>query len=306
MHDIDDAAGRLASQQHGVITGEQAAALGFTPAAIQRRRRSRRWISVERGVYRINGAPETWSSRMISLCFAFGGVASHRSGAALHRVDGFRFDVLEISVPVGRRVERPGVVMHECTDLHLFEPELVRAIPTTPIDRLVVDLGSVVGFKRYDLAVDDMIRRKVITWDRMLDQLIRHARRGRNGVGSLRAVLDERYQAGVGDTVLEGAFIRELHRRAMPEPVPQLRIYDRSGHFIARVDYAYPDLKIAIELDSLKYHGDPVFESDRDKRLRLTVEGWIVIEITWKMLVGNPDAVFRRLATVLRDQAAKP
>jgi very-short-patch-repair endonuclease len=305
MNDLDDAAGRVASRQHGVLTRGQAVALGLTPSAIERRRRSGRWISVERGVYRINGAPETWHSRLIALCFAFDGVASHRSAAALLQVDGFRFDLIEISVAVGRRVERPGVVMHECTDLHLFDPQVVRGIPTTPIDRLVVDLGSVVRFERYDLAVDDMIRRKVLTWDRALDQLIRHARRGRNGVGALRALLDERYQAGVGDTVLEGAFIRELHRRALLEPVPQLKIYDSAGRFIARVDYAYPDLKIAIELDSLKYHGDPIFESDRDKRLRLTVAGWIVIEVTWKMLVGNPDEVFRRLISVMRDQAAK-
>jgi very-short-patch-repair endonuclease len=121
-------------------------------------------------------------------------------------------------------------------------------------------------------------------------------------VGALRAVLTERFRADVGDSALEGAFIRELRRRRLLEPIGQHTIRDATG-FIARVDFAYPDLKIAIELDGRAFHGDAVFESDREKRMRLTTAGWYVIEITWTMLHGNPDAVFRRLAeTIARRQ----
>lgn len=303
MTTIDDAIGRLASRQHGIITRKQALSLGATSAMISRRRSNGRWIVVEAGVYRIHGAPDTWHSRVMALCLAYGGVASHRSAAFLHGLSGFAPTIIEISVPRGRAVQRPGVKMHESTDLHLFVPQTINAIPTTPVERLVVDLGAVVRFDRFDRVVDELIRRRSITWETLLDQLIRHSRRGRDGVGSLRALLEERYQADVGDSPLEGAFIRELRRRRVREPVAQHNVRDRTG-FIARVDFAYPRLKIAIELDGRAFHGDPVFESDRDKRFRLTAAGWYVIEITWKMLVGNPDAVFQRLQQVIDEREA--
>ena len=39
-----------------------------------------------------------------------------------------------------------------------------------------------------------------------------------------------------------------MHRAGLPAPRAQHRIFDEDG-FIARVDFAYPDLKIAIEYD---------------------------------------------------------
>ena len=301
MTDIDDAVGRLATCQQGIITRTQALALGVSSSTIDRRRRQGRWDVVEAGVYRIHGAPDTRLSRLMALCLAYGGVASHRTAAHLQGVSGFPATVIEISVPRGRAVQRPGVVMHESTDLHLMVPDLIQSIPTTPIERLVVDLGAVIRFEWYDQVFDELIRRKLITWPTALDQLVRHARQGRDGVGALRAVLDERFEADVGESALEGAFIRELRRRGLLEPVGQFHVRDRAG-FIARVDFAYPDLKIAIELDGRAFHGDPVFESDRDKRLRLTTAGWLVVEITWKMLHGNPDVLFRRLQRIILER----
>jgi very-short-patch-repair endonuclease/predicted transcriptional regulator of viral defense system len=299
--EIDLALARLAERQHGLITRRQAMALGLSSSTIERRRRRGQWIVVAPGVYRIHGAPDTWLSRLMARCLAYDGVASHRTAAYLHGLSGFRPSVLEISVPRGRSVRRDEVIMHESTDLHLMVPDTIQSIPTTPISRLVVDLGAVIPFERYNQVFDELIRRDLITWTGALDQLVRHARRGRNGVGALRAVLDERFQADVGDSALEGAFIRELRRRGLLEPVGQHVVRDELG-FIARVDYAYPDLKIAIELDGRAFHGDQVFEVDRDKRLRLTAAGWYVLEITWTMLHGNPDKVFRRLTKVIEQR----
>jgi hypothetical protein len=129
--------------------------------------------------------------------------------------------------------------------------------------------------------------------------LVRHSRRGRNGVGVLRALLDLRYEVDPGDSHLEDAFLRELRRRGLPEPVLQLSIYDADGIFIARVDCAYPRQRIAIEVDSRKYHGPSRFEADRLKRDRLTAEGWAVQEVTRAMLLGDAASVFRRLKRLL-------
>lgn len=296
---IDAAIGRLASEQHGIITRHQALKLGLGRGAIESRRRTSRWLDVERGVYLIHGAPLTWHAKLTARCLALDAVASHRSAAALHGLDRFDSGLVEISVPRWRRVPRGGSIIHESTDLHLFEPQMINGVPTTPIGRLAVDLGAVIEFDRYQRAVTEMVRRKMVTWEDLLDQLIRHSRRGRNGVGVLRALLDERFGADVGDSVLEGAFLRELHRRGLPRPVAQLTVRDHAG-FVARVDFAYPELRIAIELDGQAWHGESVFDADREKRLRLVASGWTVVEITWRMLLDDPAKVFRRLERLIR------
>jgi hypothetical protein len=46
-----------------------------------------------------------------------------------------------------------------------------------------------------------------------------------------------------------------LHRAGLPAPVAQFRVFDDAG-FDARVDFAYPELKLAIEYDGL-WHAKP-------------------------------------------------
>lgn len=299
----DDQAGQIAARQHGLITRRQALDVGFTADSIQSRRRSGRWVTVEVGVYRLRGVPATWKSRVLALCLALDGIASHRTAAALQRVEGFPPNLVEVSVPRGRSVPRHGVVIHESTDLHLFEPEMVDGIPTTPVARLAVDLGAVVSFARFDRAVGDLVREKRVTWQELLGQLFRHSRKGRNGVGILRSLLEERYGEDVGESELERAFLRELRRRGLDEPAAQHVVSDGDG-FIARVDFAYVSLRIAMELDGRRYHGESVFEADRDKRDRLVAAGWVVLEITWRMLFDHPEQVFRRIERTIAERSS--
>ncbi len=95
-------------------------------------------------------------------------------------------------------------------------------------------------------------------------------------------------------------WLTDLTDETDPVPVAQFVVRDR-GRFIARVDFAYPELRIAIELDGFRYHDQSVFELDRAKRLDLTTAGWQVLEITWKMLVSDAASVFRRLDRLIRE-----
>ena len=66
--------------------------------------------------------------------------------------------------------------------------------------------------------------------------------------------------------------------RGLPKPATQHAIHDEDG-LIARVDFAYPELRIVIELDGRRYHGPTVFEADRDQRARLTTAGWAMQDL---------------------------
>jgi hypothetical protein len=78
-----------------------------------------------------------------------------------------------------------------------------------------------------------------------------------------------------------------LLRAGLPAPVAQHRVFDDVG-FVARVDFAYVDLKIAIEYDGL-WHGErTAFLADRRRLNRLTAAGWVVVHVTAED-IGSPE-----------------
>lgn len=254
-------------------------------------------------MYLINGAPRTWHAKVLAICLAYGAVASHRTAAALLGVGGFRPGPVEVTVRRHTKLQRCGSRVHESLDFDLIAPIMIDGIPTTPPARLAVDLGAVVSFARYEAAMDHLLGRRKLTWEAMFDALMKHARRGRNGVGALRALLEERYGSEVEESPLEQWFLRELRMRGLPRPVTQLQVDDEDGAFVARVDVAYPEARIIVELDSLEWHFNRTsFSKDPATRLRLRRLGWFVLEVTKDMLTDDPAEVFRNLRELLHER----
>ncbi|MEY2569730.1 MAG: hypothetical protein QOE63_80, partial [Acidimicrobiaceae bacterium] len=59
-HDLHRAVERLARQQHGVITREQALSLGFTPRMVEGLLRSQAWTTLGPSIYALAPFPPTW------------------------------------------------------------------------------------------------------------------------------------------------------------------------------------------------------------------------------------------------------
>ncbi|HVL26855.1 MAG TPA: type IV toxin-antitoxin system AbiEi family antitoxin domain-containing protein [Acidimicrobiales bacterium] len=89
MRELDEAIERLARQQHGGFTRDQASAAGASPSGCDRRLRSGAWVrSAEAGVYLLRGQPNTWRQRLMACVLAGppGTLASHRAAAVLYGV----------------------------------------------------------------------------------------------------------------------------------------------------------------------------------------------------------------------------
>jgi len=301
--DRNEAAGRIAAGQHGLITRAQAVSVGFDSSAIHRNRASGRWCTVAPGVYLVVGAPRTWHTNLLAECLSTGGVASHRSAAALLGIGGFRRGPVEITVRRSSKAHGSGSRVHEAQDFGLIRPVTIEGIPTTPPARLAVDLGSVVSFERYEAAMDQLLGRRAMTWDDMFDHLMSHGRRGRNGVAALRAFLDQRLGSAIGDSPFEQWFLRQLRARHFPDPVTQLQIDNRDGTFLARVDVAYSAERLILEMDSLEFHlNRRSFTKDPTTRRRLRRLGWFVFEITYDMVTNDAEATFRDLRELLTER----
>jgi G:T-mismatch repair DNA endonuclease (very short patch repair protein) len=84
-----------------------------------------------------------------------------------------------------------------------------------------------------------------------------------------------------------------MHRAGLAPPVAQYRVFDDDG-FIARVDFAYPELKLIIEYEGV-WHGAAMHVGrDRSRLNRLFEAGWRVVFVTAADMY-DPEDVIRRI-----------
>lgn len=88
-------------------------------------------------------------------------------------------------------------------------------------------------------------------------------------------------------------------------PVPQFEVWD-GGRFLARVDLAFPALRIAIEYDGRAVHERAdVFARDRQRQNDLVRAGWAILRFTAVDLrFGAAAAVAQVMATLAARSAA--
>ena len=137
--------------------------------------------------------------------------------------------------------------------------------------------------------------------DRALrEELVRHA--GLRGVRrAVRAVelSDPRAESPPESRLRVQLVLAGLH------PVPQFEVWE-GGRFLARVDLAFPDRKIAVEYDGRAVHERAdVFARDRQRQNELVRAGWTILRFTAVDLrFGAAAAVAQVLATFAARSAA--
>ena len=89
-----------------------------------------------------------------------------------------------------------------------------------------------------------------------------------------------------------------LHESTLPRPVAQHRLLDADGRFVARLDFAWPEHRLAVEYDGV-WHGEPQqVGKDRARLNRLTACGWRVVFVTAADL-RDPMRLIARIAAAL-------
>ncbi|MEY2431702.1 MAG: hypothetical protein QOC92_1427 [Acidimicrobiaceae bacterium] len=151
-------------------------------------------------------------------------------------------------------------------------------------------------------ALDEMLRRRLVTWPELWECLVLHARRGRNGVARFRRILVKRW----GKRGPRGVFVRTVHTlltdAGLAEPIAEHPV--KVGGASYRVDLAYPEAKVAIELDDKESHlTDKAFEEDRIRENRLKLAGWLVLRYTWDRLINEPNVIVDEVREALRSRS---
>lgn len=276
---------RFAENHRGLVTRSQLKTSGASASRIRNLQRSRRLRSVRPGVYAVVGSAPTWKQGLQAIVLSVpGSAASHWCSIRLVgiRVAEARY---EITVPRRRQTRLAGVVAHRAT-MWLPEDTVVRqGIPCASAARTVVDLSGQLDADELGRLVDELLRRRVLR----LRDLARTAGRLPAARGRRPAVVREVLAARLegyepGDSEREARTVRLLLAAGLPAPTAQHRV--RIGSRRYRVDLAYPDRMVAIEIDSWEYHRwRSAFDGDRARRNELTIRGYAVIQVT----DGMPD-----------------
>lgn len=173
---------------------------------------------------------------------------------------------------------------------------LITALPRTLVDSWPLLPTA----ERRPLALD-MSRRGVIT-----AALLRDALAERPNVAGHRALRQtvELMQDGCQSELEALRVLNVFSHRSLPRSVGQYRIVLAVG--TVRLDRAWPEVKLAVELDGARHHTSP---EDRQRDLArdaaLAALGWVVLRFTFADVRRNPDAVRARVLEVYRTRATQ-
>ncbi|MCE2512657.1 MAG: type IV toxin-antitoxin system AbiEi family antitoxin domain-containing protein [Acidimicrobiia bacterium] len=279
-------------RQHGLVTRRQAHEDGMTGTQIKWRVRTGDWVRVAHGVYRHRSAPDTRIARLLAACLTRDALASHRAAAALHGIEGFRLNRIEVVVSRGAARPMKGAILHQSTQFDLTMPVECTGVPCTGLGRTLLDVSAVVSRQRLDQAIDSVLRDGRLRLTDLYRVLVSHARRGRDGCAAFRASLEDRGDDLVPLSAWSRMVADLLVESGLSRPVMEHRVHNPDGGFVGQVDLAYPDCRVAIELDSRRWHLNRVsFDKDPERRNRLTILGWTVLNFTWTHYIQDPGAL---------------
>lgn len=222
-----------------------------------------------------------------------GAVVTGPSAAVLWSVElaGVDDDV-ELTLPPGshpvrvaglrvRRSRLPAGSLQRRRGVRVTSPEVtaVRLAGSLPPDDAVV-------------AVDRMVREGAADL-----QMVRDLAAAATGPGSARARAACALADGRAESPPETRLRLLIGRSGFPAPVAQFAVYDR-GRFVARVDFAWPGSKVAVEYDGLWHADSAQFARDRQRLNRLHAAGWRVVFVTAADL-RRPAEVLARMTALL-------
>ncbi len=295
----------LAATQHGLVTDDQAHKAGYTIRMVRRRVATGVWERLLPGVLRFPGPPT--SGRQAATAAALWGgpeaLVSHSTAAVLWGLDGVETSRVAITVPGSIHPRHPAVVIHRATELLPADRDRIDAIPVTSALRTLVDVANELPSDALELAVEDAMRRGLVTRGQLRWRIEQFGQRGRRGTSKLSRLLDERANDRASDSAAEVRLQRFLVRSGLPRPRRQHPV-THDGTTI-HVDLAYPELRIAIEFDSVRWHsGRSRIDRDAQRKNLLRAAGWDTVHVTHTMMRDTPDVVARAVRDAITDATA--
>jgi very-short-patch-repair endonuclease len=247
-----------------------------------------------------------WRTRALAAVLSTGGLLSHHSALSVHGLAA-EADRVHVSIAAGRRAPARvrQVTVHRVTG-----PCGVRVdgLPVTPVARTLVDAWGQAHSGTRGSRYPDVARAAVIT----------AVRDRRAGIPAIRGELARRPElpgrAALGELLghVAGGSQSELEIWGMQHVLdvpglPPSRQQHRVvlPHGVVHLDAAWPEARLAVELDGAAFHGSPeARERDLRRDAALAAQGWLVLRFSYRRLTSEPAACRAEIVAVYRARTA--
>jgi len=256
-------------------------------------------------VYRLrDGAEDEVTLMRAALVHAAPGAAlSHTT--ALHVWGLWKFE-RPLHLTVDHDVRRAGasdLVVHRRLRFDPSSNQVVerRGLLVTTLARTIVDSWPLLPVHERRPLLLEITRQGLTTAG-----LVREALTERPNIGGRRLLLQtlDLIEDGVQSELEVHGVLNVFRHRSLPRSVGQYRLLLSSG--AVKLDRAWPEAKLAVELDGARYHTSA---EDRRRDLardrELAAIGWVVLRFTYADILRDPDGVRAKVLEVYLTRIAQ-
>lgn len=273
---------------HHVVARRDLKHLGIPKHYADSEVRARRWQRIYPGVWCAYTGPLTFESRCAAALAALGPEAALDAESAA-AVLGLRrpslTSVVRVVIPHGSRRKRlGGVELRQSRTLSDRSCQVRNGLRVVRIERAVLSIA--LRRRGNPGAVSDAVQQGLTTAERVRGTLLGLG----NVAGRARVLTAIADVDGGSRSELERLFIALVRRAGLPRPA-QNHALTVDGRRLW-IDVAYPELRIAIEIDGKAYHlFAEDWANDLDRQNTLVLDGWLVLRFTARVIRERPDAV---------------
>jgi very-short-patch-repair endonuclease len=295
------------SLHQGVASRQQLRDLGLTDQQIMRRARDGALVVLSESVYAVGGVPVRPVMVAVAACAASCDVAmSHTSAARLWGLRAIPRDerVHLLAWGASRKLLR-GCVVHRCFRI---EPCDIRqrddGLRFTSPARTLFDLAACASDRTLESLVEQAVHDSLCSIAELSDAADRLGERGRPGSARFRRVLRSRpTDAAAVGSGLELRFEAAVLAAGLPRPERQHPI-TVAGGVVLHPDFYWPQVRFAVEVDHVTWHGGRHDRSNDNRRDRLLrAEGIEVRRVTDAEIANSMADVVADIERTLRIRA---
>jgi very-short-patch-repair endonuclease len=279
----------LVARQGGIISLAQAVDRGVSARTVQRNARDGTWERLRPAVYLVGGHLLDDRGR-VRAAGLWGGVRSTVAGPAAafwHGMLPEAPDVVDLTVPAAAKPRPQHGILIRRRDLHWIDRVQAEGLWLT--GRALTVLETAVALPDGSMFLDRALQK----WVRF-PTLYRAFCRNLGRTGSSRAGQLITASADRAESEAERMLVALLRDAGITGWV--------LGHPLGahRIDLAFPDLRVAIEVDGWAWHVDAErFRADRRKGNAINRARWDLLRFTWHDLDGRPWEVVAEIRDAL-------
>ena len=284
--------GRLLDVQGGVVTSAQALTF-LTRRGLEAQLNNGELQRIWYGVY---GRGEvTTALRLRGLDLAAGTTVAACTGtaAAAYGFDTERTADLHVLNPCGRQLRSTdGLVVHRRAGAPLT---VVAGRSATTPAWTAIEVARGLRRPRALATLDAALRSGMCSRDDLERTLALQS--GRRGVVAARDLLG--LASPLAESPMESEARLVMIGGGLPEPVLQYEVVGIDGTW--RLDFAWPDYRVAAEYDGVDWHSGPdAFLRDRRRYSALQEVGWVIVSIVAEDVRFRPGELVRRIHAQLK------